>query len=425
MTSVLHNGGPVQSEKSKNGSEKLADTPFTVQWFLDTIRTKSKKYGKLLQGKDDISVNAIEIGEDKGMMSKIYKVDVLPANDTKPMFSTILKIPGTDAFLNSRQTPEDVDQNESYKDLRKSVFAFHERECDYFANVSHIVDSFPVPEAIDFDASKDGINFILLEFVGNSRSDETFETLTINQLKKFVRLLAKFHREALLNESAWRGKYEMVTLDRKAMTDIREKNFEECRELLKEKNLHDLDEGLKKLEPIFKSYDVYEYILKKSHHEKGIPSILCHGDAWSNNLLWETNSDDSLSDNLLAVLDWQWLNEGNPAQDIAKLLAISASTKIRKEAEEFLCEYYYEELTRLLKEVDRKPPYTLEQFKRAYWLAFIAHMAVYVVLLPKLAISGDKQEKSNVEHYVRKAKFFLDDALRVVAEEFPQYVVSE
>lgn len=46
-------------------------------------------------------------------------------------------------------------------------------------------------------------------------------------------MLAKFHYMAMMNEPLWRGKYEMVTHSVEAMRTIREKNFEECCELLK------------------------------------------------------------------------------------------------------------------------------------------------------------------------------------------------
>lgn len=421
-TASGHNMEDFGKGQEQRKDERLGDSPFTVQWFFDTIKKRSK-YGPLVTSRNDLWVQAEIINEDKGMMSKIYKCDVFDkSGKLKPLFSTILKIPGTDAFLNSQQTPEDSNVDECYRHLRKSIHAFHARECDYFDNLNKILDAFPVPEAIAYDATPSNINFIMLEYVPDARSNEMLEGLSINQLKQFTRMLAKFHYKALMNEPLWRGKYEMVTHSVEAMSTIREKNFEECCELLKEKKLEKLSSHLQLLEPVFKDYSVYEYLMKQSYKDKGIPSILCHGDAWANNILWKLNPDDSLSDTIVAVLDWQWLNEGNPGQDLAKLLAISTDTATRKQAEEFLCDFYYDELTSLLKPTGRSPPYSLEQFKRGYWLAFVAHMGVYVVLLPKMLITGGRDEKSNIEHYVRKAEFFMDDALRVVQAEFPQFI---
>lgn len=45
----------------------------------------------------------------------------------------------------------------------------------------------------------------------------------------------------------------------------------------------------------------------------GLPLLLCHGDMWVNNIIFEKSPDGTASNRILAIIDWQSTFSGNPS----------------------------------------------------------------------------------------------------------------
>ena len=51
-----------------------------------------------------------------------------------------------------------------------------------------------------------------------------------------------------------------------------------------------------------------------------IPPVLNHGDLYSKNVVFSTNENGQMSDELLALIDWQFAHAGNCMLDIATVV---------------------------------------------------------------------------------------------------------
>ncbi|CAJ0572131.1 unnamed protein product, partial [Mesorhabditis spiculigera] len=103
------------------------------------------------------------------------------------------------------------------------------------------------------------------------------------------------------------------------------------------------------------------------HLGSGMPSVLVHGDLWTNNLLWALNGQRGDTDQLLAIIDWQNVHAGNVAEDFVRLLGSSCSPRLRRGGLHRFVSHY---LSCLSLEMRRKGhfalPYTHQQIVAAY-----------------------------------------------------------
>lgn len=65
---------------------------------------------------------------------------------------------------------------------------------------------------------------------------------------------------------------------------------------------------------------------------------ICHGDVWSNNLLFRFNDADVADD--VYLIDWQFLFLDNPGRDIYNFLTWSTSPELRKDHSREILDHY-------------------------------------------------------------------------------------
>lgn len=109
----------------------------------------------------------------------------------------------------------------------------------------------------------------------------------------------------------------------------------------------------------------------------GLPRVLCHGDFWTNNILWHAVDGEPTS-LLCSVIDWQFVFEGisillhrninvypcasgNPMFDLARLLVSSMDPEARHCTEEWAIQFYLDSLRPLLGEMAES--FTVEKVK--------------------------------------------------------------
>nr|CDJ82600.1 Uncharacterised kinase D1044.1 domain containing protein [Haemonchus contortus] len=141
----------------------------------------------------------------------------------------------------------------------------------------------------------------------------------------------------------------------------------------------------------------------------GMESVLCHGDLWSNNLLWRQKGDHL---EMAAVIDYQTVHYGCAATDLVRLLCSCLSGKDRRAHWEPLLEEFYGYLK---EEVgNRKMPYTLEQLKEAYrqYMPIGGFMIVPGIgaLFEILSKTSDEEtKKKGMATAMEKTECLLDD----------------
>ncbi|CAJ0569641.1 unnamed protein product, partial [Mesorhabditis spiculigera] len=124
------------------------------------------------------------------------------------------------------------------------------------------------------------------------------------------------------------------------------------------------------------------------HLGSGMPSVLVHGDLWTNNLLWALNGQRGDTDQLLAIIDWQNVHAGNVAEDFVRLLGSSCSPRLRRGGLHRFVSHY---LSCLSLEMRRKGhfalPYTHQQIVAAYEKMFGQGL---LIMLPSLNACADE-----------------------------------
>lgn len=82
-------------------------------------------------------------------------------------------------------------------------------------------------------------------------------------------------------------------------------------------------------------------VLEKAHGESRLIGF-CHGDLWSNNILFVESSDGL--DPAAVIVDWQFSTWGNPMVDPAFLITSSMAPAVRRSEEQSLLAAYYDAL---------------------------------------------------------------------------------
>ncbi|PIO52586.1 hypothetical protein TELCIR_26106 [Teladorsagia circumcincta] len=126
--------------------------------------------------------------------------------------------------------------------------------------------------------------------------------------------------------------------------------------------------------------------------------VLCHGDLWSMNILWEPSKGGL---RLGAVIDYQTAHFGCSATDLVRMFSACLSGKERRAHWEELLEEFYGYLKEEVEE--RKMPYTLEQLKEAYRRYFpIGAFMIVSVLGPLFEVifrNPDETDKKQVPKF--------------------------
>ncbi|PAV81353.1 hypothetical protein WR25_09335 [Diploscapter pachys] len=100
----------------------------------------------------------------------------------------------------------------------------------------------------------------------------------------------------------------------------------------------------------------------------GIPNVLCHGDVWICNMLWNNENPDAWR--LEALIDYQACYFGCAAVDLARLYTGLIGGEERRTKAEIYNKRFYAYLEEALQKDDIPLPYTFEQLQEAYHRVF-------------------------------------------------------
>lgn len=119
---------------------------------------------------------------------------------------------------------------------------------------------------------------------------------------------------------------------------------------------------------------LFNLMVKSIEFDEHSPvNVLCHGDMWSNNLMFKYAEDGSIED--LKTVDYQLLFYGTPAKDLFNFMITSWRTDIKVKEFVNLIAFYHQQLSENLKLLKyQKPIPTLKQlndelFKRKFLMA--------------------------------------------------------
>ncbi|KAE9546693.1 hypothetical protein FO519_010095 [Halicephalobus sp. NKZ332] len=366
--------------------EKLCGFDFTLKWLLDSLMKNDKLFKKFSEAKTLKRLETKDVSEGKGMFSTVLKVELFFVNEKKEdeeVYTTILKIPGVESFKAIMEEGKDVEELKfGGNSLTPAIIQMHDIECDFYNLVAPLIPDF-VPRVYYAQRWIKDIHQGCLHMEDLSPRGKNmyyFNTLTVPQFKNVIDALAFFHSRLMnLEESEWRGKFVpprnvfshvigFVQEMSPKFLDITKSGKKELTELYFNE----------KIQKILNNQEFIDFAFFESHLKIGLPTLLVHADLWASNIMFKIDSEGNFTDELVALLDWQCLREGNWMLDFVKLTTCSLDGDIRREMEETIFDFYISKLRTYLQ---RDPGFTAIQMKKSYEFYFLAHLG-YATTMP-------------------------------------------
>uniref|UniRef100_A0A914DBQ6 CHK kinase-like domain-containing protein n=1 Tax=Acrobeloides nanus TaxID=290746 RepID=A0A914DBQ6_9BILA len=250
----------------------------------------------------------------------------------------------------------------------------------------------------------------------------------VTEIKKIVKYLAAFHAHLLTKEQNWKNRFQSIAFlefmddaQFEIMLDMSMSKLVEFRPGM-------FDEVLKKLKRMGSDKKVAIYILRGCCEELNLPSIVNLGDLWTNNLLWKKIDDGSFSSEIAAFIDFQIAFEGNPAYDLARLIALCTDAEVRRELDTYIFDLYYENLTNFMAASGKKPEFSVNQFKTAYEYAYVQQafgLSMLMMVFGQTAGMSDSEKaihEAKLEKLLLRGKLGMEDAVKILERSQPEWL---
>jgi len=237
--------------------------------------------------------------------------------------------------------------------------------------------------------------YIVFEDLSNKGKSASFINggLNLNQAKEVVNNLAQLHAFCLKNDS-WRHPEMNVSF-----AECLEENpnmflqcLAPCEELMK-KHEDIVGAVAHRCKEMFRDNNDLTYV-HNVNKELGLPDILVHGDLWVNNIMFKTDKNGNVTDELLAIIDWQCTHPGCVAEDMSRFICVSMSRENRRNHTTELLKFYYQKLTEYL---GHQPPFTYELYEKAYKKCFRFGVNFMVPLMIPLFLANENLLGENPE----------------------------
>uniref|UniRef100_A0A914YD61 Uncharacterized protein n=1 Tax=Panagrolaimus superbus TaxID=310955 RepID=A0A914YD61_9BILA len=189
--------------------EKLIDgCSFTVKWLLESLRKNDKEFQQKFGNKNVKKVTAYDISDGRGVASVVLRCTVF-FTDSDESYSTILKVPGLEVFkqvqIKYNGKCDMLDES-----LIKRFNVNHQKECKFYNIMAPLLKgSIPkVYKTEDWILNEKERCVHMEDLSQKGKTFTYFESVNLNQIKSFVRNLAKIHKSNLVaDEKIWKGKF--------------------------------------------------------------------------------------------------------------------------------------------------------------------------------------------------------------------------
>jgi len=404
--------------------KRLAGHSFTAGFVIESLRSNDEVYKELHQNKPVKDVTAFVVNKGTGFVSEvicctIHFVDSTSESDT---YTTILKIPGMEhmgAVVDD--TIKFLLNDEKYI---KKLCGFHQTEIDFYEHLAKTLDV-PVPRVFKSLPWKIGEAEGLLQMEDMTEKGKRLsvsEGLNITHIKEIIRYLAHMHRISLTSEdeefNSWKGKHNDNQL---CFTSF-------CNMLGNPKPFLEICEDKDYFEPLVKKYQKFgtnkeyiKYAFTQSWKDLNMAPVVVHGDFHIGNMMWKLDEHGEPTNEIFAFFDWQLCQEGSPMVDLARIMCICTSGWIRRQAEEFIFDFYLDELEKEMKKVGKTCPYTVDQVKTAYDYIYLTQ-AYGMIILPGILNKMYRKDspglrKAKVDAMILRCKHTFEDIEKLFSGE--------
>ncbi len=144
-------------------------------------------------------------------------------------------------------------------------------------------------------------------------------------------------------------------------------------------------------------------VLAEAHHEAKL-SAICHGDMWSNNIIFQEKKSGSVN---ALLIDWQYTMWGNPLSDLALLMFSSVGPKDRIEWFETVLSEYHTAL------IEYHPTLRESEYKLVDCRSDYARASAYAVLTIFSNLDGMLMAagESGKHDFVRRLNHMLEGSV--------------
>jgi hypothetical protein len=408
-------------------NRKIENRSYTTGWLLESLRANDEIYKKLHGNRAVKEVTTSDVSGGKGFISIVCQCIIKfvdSDNDETDIYTTILKIPG---FESLDEAQEKCESEQWFDDENKrSLTNMHELECRFYNELAPIFDV-PLPKVYKvvewIYKEKEGC-IHMEDLTRRGKTISFFDNINLTQIKHFIRHLAHWHKNILsADPKIWKDKFNFEKIDafKNALVafDKMGENF------LEKSSMKD------RIEPFFQKYrklalniDFMIYASKEAMEEIGLTQkVIVHGDMHSGNIMFAIDENGDLQNEIAAFVDWQTMHEGSPMEDLARFLTLCADGVVRRQAEHFAVQYYYDCLVKEFGGDSSKIPYSVEQLQKAYNLSFICQGMFGLGITPFFMGSIEDREPSRAikdsykDYGTLKALHLYEDIDRLIESD--------
>ncbi|MBG01823.1 MAG: hypothetical protein CL470_06085 [Acidimicrobiaceae bacterium] len=282
------------------------------------------------------------IGEDRGMLGEIFKLEIFFIDDTKDPLTIVAK----------------------FAAMREETLALakrggtHERELRCYdellaptpVNVPEMIGSWYDPETAEF--------LLLQEMIDADISVDQIAGLSEKQAQLVITEMAKLHafwwRDPILNTKPWLPRLDDQRR-RINLTTVTKNGWNKLSELL-----HGEIPSTISYEAEYLAEEVDRMLCRTAE----FPSTFVHSDLRADNLLFSADGSS------VAVIDWQGCCIAPPAFDFTYFLIQSMTIEDRQRHEEDLLRFYMEEMNRFGLKID------LDNLREVYRSSLVYSLAI-------------------------------------------------
>lgn len=120
-------------------------------------------------------------------------------------------------------------------------------------------------------------------------------------------------------------------------------------------------------------------------------TVLCHGDFWNNNIMFQYDSSDSLDPHSVVLIDWQLTQYCSPATDLTYYLCSSTEQPLRTAHFNDILYDYHNSLTNLLERLGGNPDnlFTYEDLQRQLESFGVYGLTLAPILIQLVTVKTD------------------------------------